>query len=523
MTSVNGYVPRLLRGSALKVTNQVAQALVAFFLTPFVIRSLGDQRYGLWTLLCGFIGYYGLLDMGLSASVVRHLSGSLGARNRQACDEYFVSALALYSGIGLLALAISMLLGFSSGMLGFSAEDARTFRWVVFILGTNAALHFPVVVFDSVIVAELRYDVSNMVSLLSLLLRTGLTVVVLLHGGQLISLSLVALLAQLPAYAFRVFYGLSLLPGLRLHWLGLAQSRIRELASFSAYVFLGQLANQLRFHLDYVVITFSIGLIAVTHYKIASMLILHANMLVRAFSGVTGPLFSRLDGADERSSIEEVFMLSTRVSVALSTFVCFGFVVWGKRFIGMWMGPSYLDAYPCLLVLAVGTWIMMCQGPSINLLVGVSHHRFPAFLNLGEGVANLAISLLLVRPLGIVGVALGTCIPMTVCKLIIQPAYTAHVLNLSYAGLLLRMGRTLLSAGGSLVLPLLLSLLWVRPNMAFLLGQGLLCLVLYTAGLWLLELSAAEKKWFLGYMRAVVGPFARKRMPLLWQVLRQSD
>ncbi|MGH9601249.1 MAG: hypothetical protein ACRD24_02570 [Terriglobales bacterium] len=35
-------------------------SVAAFFLTPFVIRSLGDHSYGLWLLVAGFIGYYGL-------------------------------------------------------------------------------------------------------------------------------------------------------------------------------------------------------------------------------------------------------------------------------------------------------------------------------------------------------------------------------------------------------------------------------------------------------------------------------
>jgi sulfotransferase family protein len=52
-------------GSALQVVRFGAGVAVAFFLTPFVIHSLGDRMYGFWALAAVFIGYYGVMDLGL--------------------------------------------------------------------------------------------------------------------------------------------------------------------------------------------------------------------------------------------------------------------------------------------------------------------------------------------------------------------------------------------------------------------------------------------------------------------------
>ncbi len=43
--------------------------MVAFFLTPFVVNSLGSTAYGIWVLLMSLTGYYGLLDLGVSAAL----------------------------------------------------------------------------------------------------------------------------------------------------------------------------------------------------------------------------------------------------------------------------------------------------------------------------------------------------------------------------------------------------------------------------------------------------------------------
>ena len=39
-------------------------AAVTMLLTPFVLRQLGEARYGVWILTMSIFGYYGLLDLG---------------------------------------------------------------------------------------------------------------------------------------------------------------------------------------------------------------------------------------------------------------------------------------------------------------------------------------------------------------------------------------------------------------------------------------------------------------------------
>ncbi len=49
-------------------------AVVIFFLTPFVLHSLGDTRYGIWILVNGLTGYFGLLNLGLSGGTTQYLT-----------------------------------------------------------------------------------------------------------------------------------------------------------------------------------------------------------------------------------------------------------------------------------------------------------------------------------------------------------------------------------------------------------------------------------------------------------------
>src|ERR1017187_8462940 len=81
-------------------------ALVTFFLTPFVLTSLGDTRYGIWALVNGLTGYYGLLDLGLRSGLTQYLTRHLANRDFRAINETVSSAMvALGACGGLIALA----------------------------------------------------------------------------------------------------------------------------------------------------------------------------------------------------------------------------------------------------------------------------------------------------------------------------------------------------------------------------------------------------------------------------------
>ena len=171
------------------------------------------------------------------------------------------------------------------------------------------------------------------------------------------------------------------------------------------------------------------------------------------------------------------------------------------------MGPGYVDAYPVLIVLTVGAMFALWQAPSVSLLYATSRHRFFALFNAMEGVANLVLSIILVRRYGMIGVALGTMLPMAVIKLLIQPVYLCRVSDIPYWSYIGRTARTIAAALCSLAIPAWISMRFVAPNYGALIGVGLVSALLYGIPLWFFELTAAEA----GTLGRVIMPGTRMR------------
>src|SRR5262249_36745312 len=155
---------------------------------------------------------------------------------------------------------------------------------------------------------------------------------------------------------------------------------------------------------DSLVIAGMIGLVEVTHYRVASVLVRYYIDTIVAVIGIVQPLLSRLHGAQDRKSLEKVFFFATRASLCVSIFICISLIAWGKPFIARWMGPGYKDAYWPLVVLSLAVLLDVGQNPSIALLYATFKHRFYTYLNGAEGLINLVVSLALAKPLGVLGV-----------------------------------------------------------------------------------------------------------------------
>jgi O-antigen/teichoic acid export membrane protein len=96
--------------------------------------------------------------------------------------------------------------------------------------------------------------------------------------------------------------------------------------------------------------------------------------------------------------------------------------------ISRWMGPEFAGSVLPLQVLAVTGIVLVGQGPLGNILLGTGRHRLVAFVALGEALVNLVLSVLLVGRYGILGVAIGTAVPVIVANLfILLPAACRQV------------------------------------------------------------------------------------------------
>jgi len=332
---------QLTSASAFRILNIFATTTVSLLMMPFVVHTLGDRMYGLWGLVATLLGYYGLLDFGLTPAVCQHVAAALGRGDRAACNNVVSASLRFLLLVGVLVLLLSGVAAACAPRFARSAADAALFAQILLILGMSTALSFPSRVFTGFLIANLRYDLMVGAELVALALRTSLILSVLLLGHGLVAMAWATFTASMAGMVLQAWLTIRKYRWLRLRLSAPRTGLTRSLASYSIFSFAGQVSDRLRFQADPVVVSMFVGLAAVTHYRIASTLAQEFIVLTVAVTGVFAPLLSRKYGAGDFAGVHSTFFLATKVSICVASFLGFGLIAWGKPFILRWMGPAY--------------------------------------------------------------------------------------------------------------------------------------------------------------------------------------
>lgn len=421
----------LAKGSFLRICTFFLNAAIAFLMMPFVIHSLGDKMYGLWIFIGSFLDFYWLFDLGFSSAVQRYVSRAIGSKNYTEANIIINTSLLLFTFIGISTLSCTILAAFSLPMFVKNITDVTLFRELTIIIGLSFAMSFPMKVFSGILTSSLRYDLVSAISIFKLLFRTLLIIVFLKLGYRIMALALISLVADFVFYIVTYLITKKVTTYLHISKTNVHLSRIRELFKYSIFTFIAQIADKLRFGIDNFVITIFLGLNFVTLYSIASRLMLYFIDFIITAIGILTPVFSQYESRGDYQSLRQKFILTTKISSYLSILIGGILLIFGKAFIIRWVGSKYQEAYLILVILVFPIIIALMQNPSIQLVYGLSKHRFYAVSNSIEGLSNLILSIILVKKFGLVGIALGTAIPMLIVKLLIQPIYTCSIIRLN--------------------------------------------------------------------------------------------
>jgi len=419
----------LVRGSFFKGIEFFVRSAVSLMLTPFIIHSLGDKTYGLWVAVGSFIGYYGLMDFGLDLAINRFISRTVGLESSEETNKVINTALVIFTIIGFIALVVSFAAAYIIPQIIKNITDVETFIKVILILGVNIAIGFPLRVFSGVLTSNIRYDLNIIIEFIKLIVRTTLIILFLRHGYGIVALAVITSILDIGGYIARYLIVRHIYKYIVLSKRYVSRAIIKSLFSYSIYVFITKIANQLRYNVDNLVIITFIGVSQVTMYSIGSRLIIFFIDFIISTIGIILPVFSQYEAVNRNDLLIEKFLLMTKISGYLSILVGGLLIIFGKTFIEIWVGKEYLFSYNILIVLLASVILNLMQTPSVQLLYGTSKHKFLTILNIGEGIANLILSVVLVKYFGIMGVALGTAVPMIIMSLFILPVYTCRVIK----------------------------------------------------------------------------------------------
>lgn len=393
--------------------------------TPAVIAALTDARYGGWLLINSFIGYLRMLDLGTSAGTVKFGAGAHARGDQAGLRKILDTSTAMFLIIAGLAAVVTLILAvvLPVAFPTMLAHEGMT----VAILGAAAVLDLAFRPFSASLRLRSYYFVHDaMETVCYCVFKLGL-VLYFAYSHEL-DYRVLALLT-LGEYSTRivlvVIAAWFVAPyARRINPLHAQRAMVRKLATMGAAVSIAMVADIVRFQLDATVIGAFMpnSPVSISIFGIGTRLLAIAYAAIGVIGNVLGPRFSELAETGDR---EGMFTLLRRQSLAqglVAAFVLGTTAVLGPHFLRLWLHESWIDqSVKILLILLPAYFVALLATPGQAMLFGEGKLRGLTTLTVCEAAVNLVLSIALVYPMGIYGVALGTAIPLAFFRGVVFP------------------------------------------------------------------------------------------------------
>jgi len=401
----------LLMNAVSSYGGNLVDIAVFLALLPFIIDSVGTENFGLWSLVWAIVSVLAMVDLGFSQSVVKFVADARGRNETDRQRDVVCTLFWVFSAqmIVILALVGGACLCFDR-IFDVPPDKVETARLVLLIVGGGFAAGVPFGTFRGVMIGHQRQWVPNVYRIGSTIVYSTLVFILLRIYPDLRTLAALNLIVTvLPLMAVAI-HARATIPLLSLHPRHFRMEILREVWSHSFYFMLINVSTLIYTRVDTFIIQASLDLTAVALYALAMRVSEQAQNFCLHLTRTLTPVVAELHGAEEEDRLIQVWLKGTKAAVALATPLVIGCAVLARPLLVSWTSEEFLPSVHVLQILLVTVMINVIHSNSAILLSMRGRQRYLAFVLLGQQVANVALSLLLVRDFGILGVACATLI-----------------------------------------------------------------------------------------------------------------
>lgn len=331
----------LARNTLLNIGGDAAPFLIAIVAIPLLIRGVGAEGYGVFTLVMLAVGYFGIFSLGLGPAATKFLSEAVASGNDADIPGLFWTSFYLMFGFGvcgaILAAALSPYL--VTHVLTLEPALQRESLHAFYLL----ALSLPFVIsggtFGGTLSALQRFDLFNAFRVPTgvLYYLAPLMVLPFSHSIGLIVAAIV--IVRLISWTISLTLCLYILPPLR-HELAPRRTMVLPLLGFGGWVTVSGVLIPILEYADRLIIGSMLSVAAVAYYAVPYQVTNKLRVIPSAISSVVFPALSGTFSADPERTVV-LFERATRYTLLALFPPVLIVVTLAPEALALWVGPSF--------------------------------------------------------------------------------------------------------------------------------------------------------------------------------------
>lgn len=402
-------------GVILSYAGELVKILVSLIYTPIMLRLLGQSEYGLYQLVYSVVSYLSLLSLGFGSSYLRFYSRYKAQKDEDGVARLNGMFMLIFCSISVICVLCGLvMIGNICGIFGTGLTESEyaTAKVLMGLLIINLAMTFPNSVFNCSITAHEKFLFQKLLILLQNLFSPFLTLPLLIMGYGSIGMVSVTTFLTFVLLISNMFYCFRKLH-IRFAFRGLQLSLLKEMWVFTFFIFLNQIIDQINWSVDKFLLGRFAGTTAVAVYGVGGQINTLYLQFSSSVSNVFVPKVNRIVAeTNDNDQLTKLFTKVGRIQFMVLGLILSGFIFLGVPFVKIWAGTEYGASYAVALLLIIPVTVPLIQNLGIEIQRAKNMHKARAVVYLAIAIANIFISIPLIKLMGPAGAALGTAISL---------------------------------------------------------------------------------------------------------------
>lgn len=403
-------------------------------ITPYIIKMLGDEEYGLYTLIGAFVGYLSILDLGLNNAIVRYVAKYKAQEDKDGEANFLAISLLIYAGIGTLLVLFGILFYINvENLFGdtLNFEQLQKAKWMLIILIINLGFTLPGGAFTGICTGYEAFVFPRILSIGKYVLRVVMVVAILNLGADALGIVILDSVLNFGVITITIWYVLKKLKVKfilkKFEW-----KYVKDIFSYSIWIFIFGLVYQFQWRSGQVILGTHLDTVTVAIFGIGVMLGIYFTTFGNIINRLILPkaVKSVYNNSTPKMLTEQMTKIA-RVSLFLLLFVFGGFVVIGKDFIELWVGSTYKNSYYIALLIMFVYIMPIAQGYAHSILEAKKLLKFKTLSFLIATILGLIFGGYLSYSYAEIGMIIGLVIPLFMLQWIIMNLFYLRKIHLN--------------------------------------------------------------------------------------------
>jgi len=406
-----GRADRFKKNTISSLVYQIIAIVSGLIIPRLFLSYYGSATYGLVSSITNFLGFITILDLGIGAVITANFYKPLAEKNAKRVSEIYKYARKFYNKIALILILYTIALIFIYPDLIEENFGNYYIELLIPIISISIfSQHFFGIVYTLLLRADQKQYISFNLNSITLVLNTILSIFLITSGVSvhIVKLSTAIIFLSRPivlSVYVNKHYNITndskvKMSPIKQQWNGVAQ----------------HLAYLVQDNTDIIVLTLFSTLGNISVYSIYYMIVSGIRSFIYAstagFSALIGNMFVRNETIKLKNLFEKFEWLMHTISTLLFTTTGILIVSFVKVYTKGVYDVDYIVPV-FAIILSMATAIRCFQLPYNTVVQAALHFKETQKSAIIEPIINILISIILVKQLGLVGVAIGTFISIS--------------------------------------------------------------------------------------------------------------